>query len=92
MRSIGITFILVGVAAIVGSLIDVWLVHALSRIVGESGMFLGLEAKMPQLAADLVAPVRVYGIGFLCGGIVLLIISFLFRTPKANPDAGTGVA
>jgi hypothetical protein len=84
MRSIGITFILVGVAGIVGSLIDVWLVHALSRLVGGSAMFLGLEAKLPQLAADLVAPVRMYGIGFLSGGIVLLIISFLFRTPKIS--------
>jgi hypothetical protein len=85
MRSIGITFILVGVAAILGSLIDVWLVQALSRLVGESSMLLGLQAKLPQLAADLTVPIRMYGIGFLSGGIVLVIISFLFRTPKASP-------
>jgi hypothetical protein len=85
MRSIGITFILVGVAAILGSLIDVWLVQALSRLVGESSMLLGLQAKLPQLAADLTVPIRMYGVGFLGGGIVLVIISFLFRTPKASP-------
>ena len=91
MRSIGITFILVGVAGILGPLLDVWLIQALSRLVGESSMLLGLEAKLPQLAADLTAPVRMYGIGFLSAGIVLVIISFLFRTPKTKPRLGTGV-
>ncbi|MCJ7654004.1 MAG: hypothetical protein MUO97_01680, partial [Dehalococcoidia bacterium] len=87
---IGITFILVGVAGILGSLLDVWLIQALSRLAGESSMLLGLEAKLPQLAADITAPVRMYGIGFLSAGIVLTVISFLFRTPKASPDVGTG--
>jgi len=84
MRSIGITFILVGVAGILGSLFDVWLIQVLNRLVGGSSILLGLGAKMPQLAADIIAPVRMYGIGFLSGGIVLLVMSFLFRTPKAS--------
>ena len=91
MRSIGITFILVGVAGILGSLLDVWLIQALSRLAGESSMLLGLEAKLPELAADITAPVRMYGIGFLSAGIVLVILSFLFRTPKASHDVGTRV-
>jgi len=85
-RSIGITFILVGAACIIGSLLDVWLVQALSRLVGESSMLLGLQSKLPQLASDLTAPVRMYGIGFLGSGIVLVAISFLFRLPVTGPD------
>jgi len=85
-RSIGITFILVGAACIIGSLLDVWLVQALSRLVGESSMLLGLQSKLPQLASDLTAPVRMYGIGFLGSGIVLVAISFLFRSTVIRPD------
>ena len=85
-RSIGITFILVGVAGILGSLLDVLIIQALSRLAGESSLLLGLEAKLPQLAADLTAPVRMYGIGFLSAGIVLTIISVLFRSPETRPD------
>ena len=88
MRSIGITFILVGVAGILGSLFDVWLIQVLSRLLGGSSILLGLQAKMPQLAADIVVPIRMYGIGFLSAGIVLLVMSFLFRTPKVSPGEG----
>jgi hypothetical protein len=83
-RSIGITFILVGVACILGSLLDVLIIQALSRLAGESSLLLGLQAKLPQLAADLTAPVRMYGIGFLSAGVVLVVISVLFRSPKAG--------
>jgi len=88
MRSIGITFILVGVAGILGSLFDVWLIQVLSRLLGGSSILLGLQAKLPQLAADIVVPIRMYGIGFLSAGIVLLVMSFLFRTPKVSPGEG----
>ncbi len=85
-RSVGITFILVGVACVLGSLLDVWIVQALSRLVSESSLLLGLEAKLPQLAADFTAPIRMYGIGFLSAGTVLVIISFLFRLPRTAPS------
>ncbi len=85
-RSIGITFILVGVAGILGSLLDVLIIQLLSRLAGESSLLLGLEAKLPQLAADLTAPIRMYGIGFLSTGVVLVVISILFRLPETRPD------
>ena len=91
-RSIGITFILVGVAGILGSLLDVLIIQALSRLAGESSLLLGLEAKLPQLAADLTAPIRMYGIGFLSAGVVLVVISVLFRSPETRPDVRSGVA
>jgi hypothetical protein len=84
-RSIGITFILVGVACILGPLLDVFIIQVLSRLAAESNMLLGLEAKLPQLASDLTAPIRMYGIGFLSAGVVLTVISFLFRPPETRP-------
>jgi hypothetical protein len=84
-RSIGITFILVGVACILGPLLDVFIIQVLSRLAAESNMLLGLEAKLPQLASDLTAPIRMYGIGFLSAGVVLTVISFLFRAPETRP-------
>jgi hypothetical protein len=85
-RSIGITFILVGVACILGPLLDVFIIQFLSSIAGESSMLLGLEDKLPQLASDLTAPLRMYGIGFLSAGVVLTVISFLFRAPEKRPE------
>jgi hypothetical protein len=84
-RSIGITFILVGVACILGPLLDYLIVQVLSQFIGSSGMLFGLQSKLPQLAADLTAPVRTYGIGFLISGSALIVISVLFRSKQVSP-------
>jgi hypothetical protein len=84
-RSIGITFILVGVACILGPLLDYLIIQVLSQAIGSSGVLSGLQAKLPQLAADLTAPLRTYGIGFLISGIALIVISVLFRSKQATP-------
>jgi len=84
-RSIGITFILVGVACILGPLLDYLIVQVLGQFIGTSGMISGIQAKLPQLAADLAAPVRMYGIGFLISGIALIVISVLFRSKQVSP-------
>lgn len=83
-RSIGITFILVGVACILGPLLDYLIIQALSQAIGSSGVLAGLQAKLPQLAADLTAPLRTYGIGFSISGIALIVISVLFRSKQAS--------
>jgi hypothetical protein len=84
-RSIGITFILVGVACILGPLLDYLIVRVLGQFIGTSGLTSGLQAKLPQLVADLTAPVRMYGIGFLISGIALIVISVLFRSKQMGP-------
>jgi hypothetical protein len=86
-RSIGITFTLVGVACILGPLLDYLIVQVLNQFIGTSGLTSGIQAKLPQLVADLTVPVRMYGIGFLGSGVVLVAISFLFRSPESRPDA-----
>jgi hypothetical protein len=83
-RSIGITFILVGVACILGPLLDYLIIQVLSQVIGSSGILSGLQAKLPQLAADLTAPVRTYGIGFLISGIALIVISVLFGAKQVS--------
>jgi len=84
-RSIGITFTLVGVACILGPLLDYLIVQLLGQFIGTSGLTSGLQAKLPQLVADLTAPVRMYGIGFLVSGIALIVISVLFRSKQVSP-------
>jgi hypothetical protein len=85
-RSIGITFILVGVACILGSLLDVLIIQVVSGLAGGLGALSGFQTKLPQLASDLTAPMRMYGIGFLVSGIVVVVISVLFRSPERSPD------
>jgi hypothetical protein len=84
-RSIGITFILVGIVCILVPLLDYLIIQVLSQVIGSSDVFSGLQTKLPQLAADLTAPVRTYGIGFLVSGIALIVISVLFRSKQVSP-------
>jgi hypothetical protein len=85
-RSIGITFILVGLVCILGPLLDTLIIQVLSQAIGSAGVLSGLQDKLPQLASDLTAPIRTYGIGFLGSGIALVVISFLFRAPEPGTD------
>jgi hypothetical protein len=84
-RSLGITFVLVGVVCILGPLLNNLIVQILSQAVGSSGALSGLQPKLPQLATDLTAPVRTYGIRFLISGIALIVISVLYRSPQKTP-------
>jgi hypothetical protein len=84
-RSIGITFILVGVLCILGPLLNTLIVQVFSQVIGSSDVLSGLQTKLPQLVADLTAPVRTYGIGFLISGIALIVISVLFRSKQVSP-------
>jgi len=85
-RSIGITFVLVGVACILGPMLDYLIVQLLSQIMGSSGAMSEFQSKLPQLAADITAPLRTYGIGFLISGVALTVISFLFGSKQVSPD------
>lgn len=84
-RSIGITFVLVGVVCILSPLLNNLIMQILSQVAGSSGALSGLQPKLPHLAADLTSPVRTYGIGFLISGIALIVISVLYRLPQRSP-------
>ncbi|GAH59278.1 unnamed protein product, partial [marine sediment metagenome] len=38
-----------------------------------------LQTWMPQLIADALAPLEMYGIGLLAAGVVLLVVSFVYK-------------
>jgi len=43
-----------------------------------------LQAWLPQLLADLLAPLEMFSLGLLIGGVVLLIVSFVY--PRIRPS------
>jgi hypothetical protein len=87
-RSIGITFTLVGLVCILVPLLDNMIIRGLSQAIGSAAILSGLQDKLPQLVGDLTAPIRTYGIGFLGSGVVMVVISFLFRSSQTRPDTG----
>ena len=88
--SIGITFMLVGLVCILGPLLNYLITQLIDQAIGSFGILSGLQTKLSQLASDLTAPVRTYGIGFLISGIALIVISVLYRSPQRNPDTVQG--
>ena len=82
-RSIGIVFGLVGVFFTITALFSRFIPGAISRLAGQSDILFELQPKLSQLVTDVMAPLQMYGIGFLIAGIALIVISFLLRSPEA---------
>lgn len=82
-RSIGIVFGLVGVFFTITALLSSFITGAISRLAGQSDILFELQPKLSQLVTDVIAPLQMYGIGFLIAGIALIVISFLLRSPEA---------
>ena len=83
-RSIGIVFGLVGVFFTITALLSRFIPAAISRLAGQSDILFELQPKLSQLVADAMAPLQMYGIGFLIAGIALVIVSVLFRRQEAS--------
>ena len=43
------------------------------------GMPSSLQAWIPQLLGDFLAPLEMFSLGLMIGGVVLLIVSFVYR-------------
>ena len=82
-RSIGIVFIVVGIFFTLATLLSRFIPAAISRLAGQSDILFELQPKLSQLVTDVIAPLQMYGIGFLIAGIALIVISFLLRSPEA---------
>lgn len=82
-RSIGIVFIVVGISFTLATLLSRFIPAAISRRAGQSDILFELQPKLSQLVTDVIAPLQMYGIGFLIAGIALIVISFLLRSPEA---------
>ena len=82
-RSVGIVFIVVGISFTLATLLSRFIPAAISRLAGQSDILFELQPKLSQLVTDVMAPLQMYGIGFLIAGIALIIISVLLRSPEA---------
>jgi len=81
-RGIGTTFLVIGVFG----LIEIFLA---TRFAGPQMAQLGipplLQAWIPQLLNDFLAPLQMFSIGLLAAGVVLLIVSFVYK-PRQPSD------
>ncbi len=82
-RSIGIVFIVVGISFTLATLLSRFIPAAISSLAGQSDILFALQPRLSQLVTDVIAPLQMYGIGFLIAGIALIVISFLLRSPEA---------
>jgi len=82
-RSVGIVFIVVGISFTLATLLSRFIPAAIGRLAGQSDILFELQPKLSQLVTDVMAPLQMYGIGFLIAGIALIVISFLLRSPEA---------
>lgn len=75
-RQLGITFLIYGVPGYGG-------IFAAKHFAGAQLAQLGLpstfQAWLPQLVDDFLAPLEMFSLGVLIGGVVLLIVSFVYK-------------
>lgn len=75
-RQIGITFLICGIIGYVGALVAK---NVAGTQLTQLDMPVYLQTWMPQLIADTLAPLEMYGIGLLAAGVVLLVVSFVYK-------------
>jgi hypothetical protein len=75
-RSIGIPFLISGISAFVGAIVAGRFVAAMIAGVELPAQ---LQNWVPQFMSDVLAPMRMLGIGFMAVGIALLIISVVYK-------------
>ena len=75
-RSFGTTFFIYGALEYAG-------VYAANYLMGTqlttAGMPAVLESWLPQFLGDFLAPLQTFGIGLMAAGVVLIIVSFVYR-------------
>ena len=82
-RQIGITFLAVGAVSLAGALI--------ARSIANSQLAGGdipstLQAWAPEVITDVLMPLGIYAIGLLVVGIVLTIVSFIYKRGEEEYD------
>ena len=75
-RSLGSTFLSCGIFSLIGVFISR---DVIATQLVQSDIPVYLHAWIPQLVADTLAPLEIYSIGLLGVGVVLLIVSFVYK-------------
>ena len=75
-RQIGITFLTCGIVSFVGALI----VKSIAGTqIAKPDIPAYLQTWIPQLIKDTLAPLEMYGIGLMAAGVILIIVSFVYK-------------
>ena len=87
-RQIGITFLAYGIPGYVGAfLINNFAMEYLPQLTGQPLLPASLQAWLPQLVNNILAPMQMFSLGILIGGVVLLVVSFVYKRKPANGTA-----
>jgi hypothetical protein len=83
-RQLGITFLVYGIPGYVGIFfIKNYAMGYLTQLTVQSGLPASLQAWLPQLVNDILAPMQMFSLGILIGGVVLLVVSFVYKPREA---------
>jgi len=75
-RGLGTTFLSCGIFSYVGALVAR---NVAGTQLTQLDMPVYLQAWIPQLLADTLAPLEIYSIGLVAVGVVLLVVSFVYK-------------
>jgi hypothetical protein len=75
-RQIGITFLACGIVSFVIFLI---IKSMAGTQIAKADMPVYLQTWIPQLIKDFLMPLEIYGIGLMVGGVILTVVSFIYR-------------
>jgi hypothetical protein len=75
-RQIGITFLVCGIVSFVAFL---FAKSMASTQIAKADMPAYLQTWLPQLIKDFLTPLEMYGIGLMAGGVILIIVSFVYK-------------
>ena len=79
-RRLGITFLTYGVPGYVGIFVAKYFAGAqLTQLTTQLGFPASLQAGLPQLVDDFLAPLEMFSLGILIGGVALLVASFVYK-------------
>jgi len=80
-RSLGTTFLISGASGYAGAIIAPNLVQPQ---LAQLGLPAQIQGWLPQLISDFVTPLQMLGIGLVAGGVVLIIVSFVYKSRQPS--------
>ena len=81
-RQIGINFLICGALSYASVFITK---NVAGPQLAQPGMPAYLQTWIPQLLADTLAPLEMFSIGLLAAGVVLLVVSFVYKPRQPSP-------
>jgi hypothetical protein len=80
-RGLGTTFLICGALSYAGALVAK---NLAGTQLSQLNMPAYLQTWIPQLLSDTLAPLEMYSIGLLAAGVVLLIVSFVYKPSQPS--------